>query len=52
MRGALETLDGIEISGLEPKNKVFEVKYNSKKTQIDAILAALQTAGRPAKKIE
>ncbi len=45
-------LGGVELLELEVDKKLFKVKYDSKKTELSAILAALEKAGEPAKKMD
>ena len=52
MLGALEPLVGVEILELEEGKKPFKVKYDPKKTELAKILAALDEAGEPAKKMD
>jgi len=52
VRGALGSLDGVEILDLVEANKVFKVKFDPKKTELPKILAALKDAGEPAKKVD
>ena len=45
-------LGGVELLELEVDKKPFKVKYDPKKTELSAILAALKEAGEPAKKMD
>ncbi len=48
----MEKLGGVELLDLKEKEKLFKVKYDPKKTELSAILAALKDAGESAKKMD
>jgi copper chaperone CopZ len=45
---ALKKIDGVELASLDLPSKVVAVKFNSEKTNIDALIAAIKKAGYEA----
>ncbi|MCB9869173.1 MAG: hypothetical protein H6836_05400 [Planctomycetes bacterium] len=52
MRGALKPFAGVEIVDLKAGNTKFQVKYDPAKVKVEDMLAALDKAREPAKKID
>ena len=52
MSGALTKLGGVEVIDLEAGKRPFKVKYDSKKTELSKILAAIKETGESASKMD
>ena len=49
MRGALEPLEGVTAVAVRPGQRAFSVLYDPGRVGVDAMLAALEAAGEPAR---
>ncbi len=50
VRGALQQVPGVEEVMIRASVKQFTVAYDPARTDVDAILAALEAAGEPARR--
>ena len=52
MRGALAKFDGVHSIQIEAGNRAFSIDHDPEKVKADEVLAALKTAGEPAKPLK